>query len=141
MKGFFEHQYLSFKKSHLSNLVALAKIDDHIDDTERNFIYKVGRRYGLKDRQIAAILDNKEQLVPIIPTTHEGKISQLFDLVGMMLADGIVEVVELEFCDEVAQNFGFTHEIIHKLIDYIQKYQYPQEDWGNFLEEAKQYVL
>lgn len=141
MKGFFEHQYLSFKKGHLRNLVALAKIDDNLHEAELDFIYKAGRSYGLKERQITAILQEPTEQAPAIPTSHEGKISQLYDLVGMMLADGVVESRELEFCDDIASKFGFTHEIVHKIITYIQKYQYPQEDWDDFLKETEQYVI
>ena len=141
MKGFFEHEYLSFKKSHLNNLMALARIDDHLHDAEIDFIYKVGRKYGLKDKQITVILNSSEVLKPEIPPSHEEKLAQLFDLVGMMLADGIVEAVELEFCNEVAKKFGFSDEITERLIDYIRKYQYPRDNWKAFLEEAKQYVL
>ena len=141
MKGFFEHQYLSFKKGHLRNLVALARVDENIHEAELDFIYKAGRRYGLKERQIAAILQEQKMPAPIMPASHEGKINLLFDLVGMMLADGIVEPRELEFCDDIARKFSLTHEIVHKIIDYIQRNPHPLEDWDRFLEETEQYVI
>lgn len=141
MQGFFEHQYLSFKKSHLRNLVALARIDENLHEAEVEFIYKAGKRYGLKEKQIATIIEENISPEDIVPTSHEGKINLLFDLVGMMLADGIVEPGELEFCDDIARKFSFTHEIVHKIIDYIQRYPYPLDNWDRFMEETKQYVI
>ncbi len=48
MIGFFEHQYLSYKKNHIKNLLALAKVDGHMHEKEEALLYKIGRRYGLK---------------------------------------------------------------------------------------------
>lgn len=141
MKGFFEHQYLSFKKNHITNLVALAQIDDELHDAEIDFIYKVGRKYGLKDKHITTILNGEKPFKVKIPTQHSDKVSQLFDLVGMMLADGIIEPVELEFVNGVAQRFGYSHGITTKLIEYLEKYQYPREDWSEFLEDMKHFQL
>lgn len=141
MKGFFEHQYLSFKQSHLSNLIALAHIDDKLDDAEIDFFFKVGRKYGLKDQQITKLINNPEKKVAEMPDSHEAKISQLFDLAGMMLADGLIETVELEFCKNIAQQFGFKPQIIQELVEYVIKYQYPQEDWPEFLVNTKKYVI
>ena len=140
MKGFFEHQYLSFKKTHITNLVALAQIDDELHDAEIDFIYKVGRKHGLKVRHITNILNGKESIKAELPVEHADKVSQLFDLVGMMLADGMIEPVELEFVNGVAKRFGFEPGITNRLIDYVEKHQYPREDWSSFLEEMKQYL-
>lgn len=141
MQGFFEHQYLSFKKGHLRNLVALAMIDENLHEAELAFIYKAGKQYGLKEKQIEDILQEEAFTPAPMPSSHEGKINLLFDLVKMMLADGIVESRELEFCDDIARKFGFTHEIVHKIIDYIQRNPYPLENWAKFLEETEQYVI
>lgn len=141
MHGFFEHQYLRYKKKHISNLVALARIDDDLHDAEIDFIYKVGRKYGLKDKQITQILNSEEKMATNIPEGHEERIKQLFDLVDMMLADGIVEAVEREFCNDIAQKYGFGPGVVQKIMEYIQKYQYPREDWEHFLEEVKQHSL
>lgn len=141
MKGFFEHQYLSFKKNHIANLVALAQIDDELHDAEIDFIYKVGRKYGLKDRHITNILNGKDTIKVEMPGEHSDQVNQLFDLVGMMLADGIIEPVETEFVNGVAKRYGFTNEIIDRLIVYVSKHQYPGDNWNEFLDEVKQFKI
>ena len=62
MMGFFEHQYLSYKKNHIKNLLALAKADGHMHPKEEAFLYKIGERYGLKDRQVK-LLDRYKRKV------------------------------------------------------------------------------
>lgn len=40
MIGFFEHQYLSYKKNHIRNLLALAKVDGHMHEKEVALLFK-----------------------------------------------------------------------------------------------------
>ena len=39
MIGFFEHQYLSYKKDHIKNLLALAKADGFMHEKEEKMVY------------------------------------------------------------------------------------------------------
>ena len=57
MIGFFEYQYLKFKKNHLKNLVALASVDGHIHEDEIAYLYKIGDKYQLKPQQIELLQD------------------------------------------------------------------------------------
>ena len=67
MIGFFEYQYLKYKKNHLKNLVAMAAIDGHIHEDEINYLYQIGEKYQLKPQQIKRILDKREEIEPEIP--------------------------------------------------------------------------
>jgi hypothetical protein len=52
MIGFFEHQYLSYKKNHIKNLLALSKADGHMHEKEVDMLFKIGKRYGLKGKSM-----------------------------------------------------------------------------------------
>ena len=41
MNGFFEHQYLSYKKNHIKNLLALAKADGFVHAKEQKMLFKI----------------------------------------------------------------------------------------------------
>ena len=41
--------------------MALAKADGHVHEKERAVIFKIGNRYGLKERQVQTILDSNEK--------------------------------------------------------------------------------
>ena len=57
MKGFFENQYLSYKKNHIKNLLSLAKADGFVHEKEQKMLFKIGKRIGLKDRQVKELME------------------------------------------------------------------------------------
>lgn len=137
MRGFFEHQYLSFKKSHLRNLIALAKADGHFHEEEEQLIYKLGVKYGLKERHIRGMIESQEDHELKVPDSHQQKMNQLFDLMQVVYADGVVEPDEVAFCEETVEKFGYKKDIVPWLIDLFatEEVVTPQE-W----EEASQYA-
>lgn len=136
MKGFFEHEFINYKKSHVKNLIAMARIDDHLHDAEIDFVYKIGIKYGLKKKQITTILNEQDHIIAEIPSDPEERLDQMHDLVGMMLADGLVEMVELEFCDDMARKMGFKTEIVHRLIEFMKFGKRSFDDWQRFKDDA-----
>ena len=137
MIGFFEHQYLSFKKNHLRNLIALAKADGHLHEEEEKMLYKIGEKYGLKDRQIASLIQSEKDVELQVPDNHDQKMDQLFDLVLMVYADGVVEEAEIKFCEDLMVEFGFNTAIVRWLIDNFSKGNPPTpEAWDNLKREA-----
>ena len=142
MIGFFAHQYLSFKENHLANLIALAKIDGHLHDEEAQMLYKIGAKYGLKDKQIAKLIDNEEAHEISVPDSHEHKMNQLYDLVMMVHADNVVEDSEVLFCEDLADKFGFKREVIQWLIAAFEKGNPPApEVWDDIKNTAaSQYI-
>ena len=138
MIGFFEHQYLTFKKNHLKNLIALAKADGHLHQAEEKMIYQIGDKYGLKDRQIASLLRSEKKLELHVPETHDEKMDQLYDVVMMVYADGVVEDSEVEFCEELVDKFGYKKDIVQWLIKIFDEGNVPnQVEWDQLKEEAK----
>ena len=137
MIGFFEHQYLSFKKDHLRNLIALAKVDGHLHAEEEKMLYKIGEKYGLKDRQIATLIQDEQSTSLKVPGSHDQKMNQLYDLVQMIYADEVVEKSEITFCEELMGQFGFKKEIVTWLIDNMVKGNPPTpEVWEELKTEA-----
>ncbi|MEQ8925693.1 MAG: TerB family tellurite resistance protein [Fulvivirga sp.] len=137
MIGFFEHQFLSFKKNHLRNLIALAKADGHLHPDEEKMIYKVGDKYGLKDRQIASLLRSDKKLELHVPDTHDEKMDQLYDIVMMVYADGVVEESEIEFCEDIVDKFGYKKEIVKWLIEFFDEGKEPNKaEWAELKETA-----
>jgi len=141
MIGFFEYQYLRYKKDHLRNLVTLAKVDGHFHEEERNFLYKVGKKYGLKSKQIERILEEPVPEQITIPESHEQKVGQLYDVIGMVLADNVVDEKEMEFCKSLFDRFGYKKELIDRMIKMSENKEVRDyEDWEFFLEDSKVYV-
>lgn len=141
MIGFFEYQYLKFKKNHLINLVAMAAADGHIHEDEIAYLYKIGEIYKLKPQQIKKILDQKEKIKPSIPEQHHQRIAILFDLVGMMLADKVIEPTEMKFCKKMFHKCGYKEILIDEMIALTKIGVDDSDEWEEFLEKAETFRL
>ena len=139
MIGFFEHQYLSYKKNHIKNLLALSKADGHMHEKELEMLYKIGNRYGLKDRQIAVLVESNEPYEVNVPDNFNDKMNVLYDLVLMVYADGVVEPKEIEFCHDVVKKFGMKPQMVEWLINDVFAIGTPPppDEWLEMKEVAK----
>lgn len=139
MIGFFEHQYLSYKKNHIKNLLALARVDGHLHPKEEKLLNKIGKRYGLKERQLKEILDSKEKHKVIVPDNHNDKMNLLYDLLLMIYADDVVDKHEVEFFEDAVKKFGMKKEMVKWLFSVFQKGTPPPADeWEEIKKEAKE---
>lgn len=140
MIGFFEHQYLSYKKNHLRNLLALARVDGHLHPKEEKLLYKIGRRYGLKDRHIKNLLESPEEHTVVVPDNHNDKMNLIYDLLLMIHADEKVARNEIEFVEEAVKEFGMKKEMVQWLLHMFEVKGTPPapEDWEEIKKEAKE---
>ena len=138
MIGFFEHQYLSYKKNHIKNLLALAKADGHMHEKEALLLFKIGYGYGLKDWQIQNLIDSSEKFDLNIPDNYGDRMNLLYDLILMVFADEVIEKKEIAFCEDVAKRFGMKKELVKWLVTIFQKGVPPRtEEWDEIKKEAK----
>ena len=121
MFGFFENEQAKKIKSHLLNLAALAKADGHIDAREMNFILAVGKKNGISTSEVQALVSGSKGGNSDLPTTDSDRFDQIFDLVDMMLADGIVDENEMDFCIMMAEKLGFRKAIVGVLVRKISQ--------------------
>jgi len=139
MIGFFEHQYLSYKKNHIKNLLALAKSDGHMHPKEEILLYKIAKRYGLKDRQVKELVEVDEKYEVIVPDNHNDKMNLLYDLILMVYADEVVDKHEIEFCEEAVKNFGMKKELVSWLMKEFERGTPPPPDeWEEIKKQAKE---
>ena len=139
MIGFFEHQYLSYKKNHIKNLLALSKADGHMHEKEIEVLYEIGQRYGLKNRQIKTLIESNEKFEVNVPENFNDKMNVLYDMVLMVYADGVVEKKEIQFCEDVVKKFGMKKRMVKWLVDdvFAVGTPPPPEEWADMKEYAK----
>jgi uncharacterized membrane protein YebE (DUF533 family) len=121
MFGFFENDQAKKIKSHLLNLAALAKADGHIDAREMNFILAVGKKNGMSSSNVKALVSGAKGASNDLPSTDSERFDQIFDLVDMMLADGVVDETEMDFCIMMAEKLGFRKAIVGVLVRKISQ--------------------
>lgn len=142
MIGFFEHQYLSYKKNHIKNLLALAKADGVMHPNEVTLLYKIGRKYGLKDRQVKLLIETDEMPSMNVPKSHNDKMNLLYDLILMVYADDVVDKHEIEFCEEAVKQFGMKKQLVSWLLEEFDRGTPPPPDeWEEIKKEAQEKFL
>ncbi|MCC9134917.1 TerB family tellurite resistance protein [Pontibacter silvestris] len=119
MFSFFESEETKKLRSHITNLGALAKIDGHVDPTEMNYIISIGKKHGMKADEVRNLISNTSKSMPHLPTNDSERFDQIYDLVEMMLADGIVDESEMEFCINMASKLGFKETVVGVLVRKI----------------------
>jgi uncharacterized membrane protein YebE (DUF533 family) len=140
MIGFFENQYLSYKKNHIKNLLALAKADGRVHEKEQKMLFKIGLRYGLKHGQVKTLMDSNEKFEVNVPDNHYDKMNVLYDLMLILHADGVVDKSEISYCEGVVKKFGMKKEVVRWLLNEVfeKGTPPPQDDWIALADVAKE---
>ncbi|MBD2716252.1 TerB family tellurite resistance protein [Microvirga sp. STR05] len=121
MFGFFENEQTRKIRSHIQNLAALAKADGHLDEREMSFIVAVGKKNGMRADEIRNIVASSSTNRLVVPDNDSERFDQIFDMVDMMLADGIVDDSEMNFCTVMAEKLGFRKDVVNLLVKQISQ--------------------
>lgn len=119
MFGFFESEETKRLKSHITNLGALARVDGHLDPAEVKYIVAIGKKNGMKAGEVRELISSVKDVDPHMPANDSERFDQIYDLVEMMLADGIVDENEMDFCINMASKLGFKKTIVGVLVRKI----------------------
>jgi uncharacterized tellurite resistance protein B-like protein len=113
--------------------------DGALDPEEEKFLYRVGERFGLKDRQITMLINSDKEFILYIPETHTERMDQLYDLLKVIYADGIVHNQEVELCEEVVSAFGYAPEMVPWLLEIFRGKVHPDiARWRELCDEARE---
>ncbi len=121
MFSLFESKKDKKFKKHLRNLVFLAKVDGKLNEVERDLIFRIGLKYGLKDYFIAELIEEVPDFDFRLPASDYERFDQIYDLVQLMVSDGVVDDHELDFCVDMAERLGFRKAVVGVLVRKISQ--------------------
>lgn len=98
--------------SHISNLLLLSASDGDVDENELNLIKIIAQKRGVPDEIFIKIVDNFDKFEFIVPESINERISQLSEMILLMLIDGKIEENEVIMCTSAAIKFGFSDEVV-----------------------------
>lgn len=106
-------------RNHFLNLFSIAIADSNIDPKELDYLYQLGIKKGFTKEQIDNVIANPHKVRFIKPSSIFEAIEQLYDLIGMVLSDGIIHPYEVDLCRTFARKFEIKDDIIDELIETL----------------------
>lgn len=135
--GLFDTRASKERKSHFKNMIALAMIDGDFDDNEKDFLTNRGMLWGLSRKEVDAVLMKPDKVQFMVPEDPDQCIAQLYDLIIMMLADGVIQEDEMDFVQTLAARMGFrpsdVPRMLEGIIEQAREERKPDIDAGEFL--------
>ena len=94
-------------------LISLAKADGEFDMHEKLFISYLAEKQGLPLKELKEQLKHGGKMSDLIQDlNYDEKIDILIHLVKLMKVDGEVVLSEIQYCESIAQTFGFEARCI-----------------------------
>lgn len=119
MINYFDHHDRKAGKEHFLHLIQVAKADGVIDKMELDMLHKMGKRLGLTDPEIDELIDKKDSKTFIPPYSLEDRFHQLYDVVAMALADGVMFSNEIKMFKRLAVASNFDDNDAEKLLNLL----------------------
>lgn len=118
---FFSNKSKKQKLSHLASLHFLMRIDGNISDEEMKLLVKIGKeRLKLSKEEIMSVLLNRFNDFAA-PKNEKEFQTILYDLVFLMMADGVIDDREYKYCVKFASIFGYDSSAVLEMATNILK--------------------
>jgi hypothetical protein len=116
----FENKKTKGIKSHIANLVAIAKSDGNFSMAEKRLIFEIGLKNGISNEKVKDIIKSDKPIKFKIPKNDSKRFDQVADLAQMLLADGTTySETEIDACIELAEKLGFKKAMVGILVRKI----------------------
>ena len=99
----------TLSKSHMKNLLEMAMVDNHFDDSEYELLLKLAKKYKVSEKELNEIKENPDMVEFELPKDDDTKFEQFYDLVLMMTIDNEQCREELNLCKIFATKFGYKN--------------------------------
>lgn len=110
------------RKNHIQLLIHFAKVDNHFDERERQFIRQVGKRIELKDEEIETIMNSQINDKPPIPESEVQRYIIIDDLLNLVAIDKKITPEEENEVKSVAEEFGFPSSMVDEIIEKLKRH-------------------
>jgi uncharacterized tellurite resistance protein B-like protein len=106
-------------QSHFLNLYSMALADTVFDEKEIATIYRIASEKGIPQSEIDAIILNPAKVTFEIPESLNEKIECLYDYARLILADGIIEDIEIKTLEKFCSKFNFQEENVPTIVQLL----------------------
>jgi hypothetical protein len=122
-------------KSHMKNLLEIALVDGHFDDSEMGLLKKLAQKYNIHEDELRKIKDSHSDIEFEIPEDEDEKFEQFYELVNMMTIDSHIYDEEINLCVIIGKKFEYNnvHDVVQAMIQDI-KNGLPMENTRNSVD-------
>ena len=107
------------QKSHFLSLYCMILADGIIDAKEMETLYEIAsRNYGLTPEDVCQAV-KEAGTTYYVPQTLAEKVSLLYDMCLIAIADGTVDDSERRMLQDYTRRMGFDEANIDRIIDYL----------------------
>ena len=115
----FDHQNKKQDKEHFHQLISVAMADGEIQDTEMQMLHRFGRKMGFTDPEIDNLIESTKKAVFNPPYELAKRFEQLYEIVKLILADGVITDNEMQLAKGFASKSGFNENEIPALLTLL----------------------
>jgi len=121
-------------KSHMKNLLEMAMVDSHFDDSEYQLIKQFAKKYKVSENELAEIQKNPEGVKFELPDKENEKFEQFYELVQMMMIDEKIFEEEKSLCRIFAKKFGYGNQ--HDLVEAVSQNIKNNQPWDETMKRV-----
>lgn len=115
----FDHYEKKQDKEHFFDLIQIAFADGVVDKNETEMLHRLGKKKGFTDAEIESLINANKVNSYHPPYDYFKRFSQIYEIVKMTLADGIVDENEIRMAGKLATKIGFTENEIPVLLNLL----------------------
>ena len=108
------------KLSILSELIAFARVDNTVKQTEYDFLFNVAQQLGVSKTVFDSLFKNEAE--HIIPKTQAERIVQFHRLVLLMNVDNKQDLIEIKRLHDMGLAMGLPPSAIEQVLSVMHKY-------------------
>lgn len=127
-------------KTHFANLYHVALIDHQLQKEELHLLYVIGERNGLSRNEIREVITQTQTQGFNIPQSFEKRVSMLFDLVSMMVADGRLDEREAILCNHLTKEMELPLSMVNDLVKLIVSAQIEELSAEELQSDLQEYI-
>lgn len=113
---YFDHPIKKQNIEYFVHLVRIAKADEIVSNTELELLHLIGRKLGFTDPEIDKLIATTGKSDYIPPYELSKRFEQVYEIVKMTLADGVIENNEMRLASGFAIKSGFNESEIPNLL-------------------------
>lgn len=128
-------------KTHLRNLIHIANIDGHFDDSEKAIVTKMAQKFGVTNEELEQMIAEDDHYDYHPPFDLEERFELLYDIFMMITADEQVTDSELRMFKILALGLNINHEKVDTIFQFMIDNATPDADPDELFKGFKKVLL